>query len=268
MKNISFDPFRTLGIPNTSYVKPELIFKEREIILNANWILFPEYWQVNLLHYAWKKKIFPSINSYHLGHNKVEMTRAIKGVLPEHLPYTRILPNNELAKNIILEEFSYPFVAKEIRNSMGKGVYLITNQNELEQYLKSNDILYIQEYLEIDRDMRIVYVGSGAIAGYWRINEGSFKNNVAQGGRIDYSPIPREAIDLVEKLAETLGINHAGFDVAIHNNHLYFFEFNIMFGNQALNLAGIDIPNTIHEYINRVDEPEPPQPLMPDKRAS
>lgn len=263
MRFISFDPFRSVGIPNVTYVKPELIFKERDLVNSADWILFPEYWQVNFLVYAWKKSIFPNISTYHLGHNKIEMTRALQALYPEHVPYTLILANDHSAKERILEEFPFPFVAKEIRNSMGNGVYLINNIEELNQYIINNDILYIQEYLPIDRDLRVVYVGNRVISAYWRIGQSGFKNNVAQGGMIDYSDVPRHLIDLVEMVASSLGINHAGFDIAVVGDKAYFFEFNVMFGNQALHHANVPVSKFIYDYIIEISNPEPPKPLVP-----
>jgi len=265
---VSFDPFRSAGIPNVTYIKPELIFKEKEKIQKASWILFPEYWQVNLLVYAWKKRIFPSINSYHLGHDKVEMTRAFQALVPEHLPYTLICLNNPGIKDRILEEFHFPFVAKEIRNSMGRGVHLINNNVELDKYLYENDILYIQEYLPIDKDLRVVYVGNQVVCAYWRVGRGSFKNNVSQGAKIEFSPVPRKIIDLVEKTAITLGINYAGFDLAVMDEHVYFFEFNVLFGNQALIKANVPLAKFIYDYINEADAPEPPRPWLPTIKAS
>ncbi|MFS8541302.1 MAG: hypothetical protein LOD89_04345, partial [Tissierellales bacterium] len=78
MRFVTFNPFRTLGIPNVTYIKPENMFKEVERIKEADFILFPEYWQVNALVYGLKKNIFPSISTYHLGHNKVETTRVLQ----------------------------------------------------------------------------------------------------------------------------------------------------------------------------------------------
>jgi len=268
MNIISFDPFRSAGIPNVTYIKPELIFAEREAIQHADWILFPEYWQVNFLVYAWKKRIFPSIQSYHLGHNKVEMTRALQAIVPEHVPYTLITANDAMVKDRILEAFTFPFIAKEIRNSMGKGVYLIENKEQLDLYLALNPIVYIQEYLPIDRDLRVVYVGNKVISAYWRIGQGSFKNNVAQGGIIDFSPVERSIIDLVEQVAVELGINHAGFDLTVVGDHVYFFEFNVLFGNQALLQTNIPVAKYIHDYMIQIDQPEPPKPFIPNPRAS
>lgn len=163
MRLISFDPLRTLDIPDSKSLKPEHWFRHQDIIKQADWILFPEYWQINPLVYAWKKSIFPSISTYHLGHDKVEMTRAFEAVCPRNIPQTAILPATESAEQQILDEFSFPVVAKEVRHSMGRGVHVIHNRHELRRYRETHTILYIQELLPIDRDLRLVFIGKRVI---------------------------------------------------------------------------------------------------------
>jgi len=250
MNLVSFDAFRSMGIPGVKYLKPETMYDNRELVQNADWILFPEYWQVNTLVYAWKKKIFPSISSYHIGHNKVEMTRAVEAICPSVLPYTRILANTESSIETVFEEFSFPFVAKEIKNSMGRGVFLINGKKDFLEYASLNDTLYIQEYLPVTKDVRVVIIGGKAILSYWReAREGCFHNNVAKGGSISFADIPPVAVETAEKLASMLGVDHAGFDLALLDDSVYFFEFNTKFGNEALNMKNINQGDIIFKYL-------------------
>jgi len=39
---------------------------------------------------------------------------------------------------------------------MGRGVFLIKNEADFLTYCSTRDVLYVQEYLPIDRDLRIV----------------------------------------------------------------------------------------------------------------
>lgn len=250
MTFVTFNPYRTIGLPNIQYIKPELMFEERKKIEEADYCLFPENWQVNALVYGMQKKIFPSIQSIQLGFDKVEVTRAFWSVCPEHVPSTLILGRNANNINKILSTFTFPFVAKEIRNSMGNGVFLIENKEQFREYILTNETLYVQEYLPIDRDLRVCFVGDEVVLAFWRINtNGSFKNNVAQGGKISFKNIPLKAIDLVTKTARQLGINHAGFDLVFVNDQMYFLEFNVLFGNQGFQMAGISVENIILQYL-------------------
>ncbi|WP_096199232.1 ATP-grasp domain-containing protein [Bacillus sp. FJAT-45350] len=250
MNLLTFNPFRTIGIPNIKYVKPEHMFEEREKISEADVCLFPENWQVNALVYGMKKNIYPSIQSIQMGFNKIEVTRALWSVCPEHVPQTMILGRNDDNINKVLSTLPFPFVAKEIRNSMGKGVFLIENHQQFTEYVENNPYLYVQEYLPIDRDLRVCFVGDEVISSYWRINERTdFKNNVAQGARISFDDIPEEANEVVTKVATALGVNHAGFDLVFVNDRIYILEFNILFGNQGFQQSGISVEKKVHEFL-------------------
>ncbi|GAE24121.1 ribosomal protein S6 glutaminyl transferase [Halalkalibacter wakoensis JCM 9140] len=250
MKIVTFNPFRTIGMPGIQYVKPEQMFEEREKIAAADVCLFPENWQVNALVYGMKKNIFPSIQSIQMGFNKIEVTRALWSVCPDHVPKTVILGRNHDNINRVFDEFPFPFVAKEIRNSMGKGVFLIENHKQFNEYAENNPYFYVQEYLPIDRDLRVCVVGDDVLTAYWRINErNTFRNNVAQGARISFDDIPEEAIELVRQTARSLGVNHAGFDVISAGGKFYFLEFNTLFGNQGFQQLGISVEQNIYKYL-------------------
>ena len=251
MRFITFDPFRTLHIPDVTYVKPELFYDRLELVTQADCLLFPPYWLINTIVYGLGKPVFPSVSTYHLGHDKVEMTRALQAVSPEHIPATFILPNDAVSSGRILDELPFPFVAKTVRSSGGQGVYLIRNPRDWADYRQRHAILYAQQYLAIDRDMRLVVVGDRVIAGYWRRSSGGFRTNVAQGAGIDYAPLPADAVNLVTDLARRLHIDHAGFDVAMVEGRPFLFEFNRLFGNQGLVQQGIRIESHIGAWINR-----------------
>lgn len=264
---VTFDVLRTLDIPGIHFIKPEHWFRHKDAIRAADWVLFPEYWQVNPLVYGWKKRIFPSVSSYHIGHDKVEMTRAFQAVCPAHLPHTRILPATESGVAEVLDEFAFPLVAKEIRNAMGRGVHLIENRRELMSYAERNPEMYIQEYLPIDRDLRVVYIGQRVAGAYWRrAADGRFHNNVARGGRISFAGVPDAAPALVEDIARQLNIDHAGFDLARVDDHWYVLEFNVRFGTRALNARGIRAGPVILDYLQRQSWPpgEPGHPRLPE----
>ena len=262
MRLVSFDVYRALGIPGVQNIKPEHYFRELNRVRDADRVLFPEYWQINSLIYGLCKPIFPSPASYHLGHNKIEQTRALMTVAPEHVPHTEILPASVSSIERILDCFHFPFVAKVVRSSMGNGVYLIESHQELQRYTAENDVLYVQEYLPISRDLRVVWVGNQVLTAYWREHGNGFHFNVARGGVINYDSIPPDALALVTKVATSLGIDHAGFDIAVVNGHCYILEFNVMFGLEGLNRQGITYGTHILQYLQGSNS-SPTNPLSP-----
>jgi ribosomal protein S6--L-glutamate ligase len=270
MRLVSFDALRTLKLPDTTYIKPELFIQQLPLIRSADWVLFPQHWQVNALVYGLRQRIFPSQASYLLGHDKIEMTRAFHAVAPEHVPETLIEPNDAAGAERVWERVTRPFVAKIPRSSMGERVFLIHDRSDWQRYLAQTPVIYAQEHLPIDRDLRIVYVGNRIVGGFWRLQSAhGFHNNVARGGVIDRSPVPKAARDLVLRLARTLGINHAGFDIAMVGRHPYVLEFNRLFGNRGLAGGTDPVADAIMDYlIEASDHNDPGGPSRPPLRIA
>ncbi|MDT9726120.1 hypothetical protein DUZ99_14145 [Xylanibacillus composti] len=271
MKLITFQAYRTLGLPDVRYIKPSLMFKEIDAIREADVVLFPETWQVPALVYGLKKHIFPSIETLQLGFSKVDMTRALWTVAPENVPYTEIMANTAANIDYVLNAFPYPFVAKEARNARGNGVFLIEREADFRRYAEQSEVLYVQEYLENDgKELRVCVVGDQVFTAYWKVcPEGSFLHNVAQGGDICFDFVPREACELVLRVARELNINHAGFDVMISGDRFYILEFNALFGNQGIQARGLSVETAIYQYLIQQFVPTfPTSPTTPGKIIS
>lgn len=269
MRFVTFDPFRALGIPGASYIKPAQLLRHRELIQQADGVLFPDYWQVNTLHYGWGVRIFPSIAAYHLGHDKIEMTRVFEALVPGNTPLTLILSNTADNQQQVLDTLSFPWVAKTPKSSQGAGVFLIENRSDWRRYCDTHEVLYAQEFLPAPRDLRLVVIGGEVVGGYWREHpEGGFHNNVARGGRIVHDPLPLAAVELVTRLARQLRIDHAGFDVMMCEGHPYLLEFNRLFGNQGLVEQGIQPARLIHAYLETSWTPGRPRPWSPLRQVS
>lgn len=256
---VSFDVFRTLGFADTLQLKASQLLARRQDIADAEWVLFPEYWQLNALVYGLNARVFPSEASYRLGHNKIEMTRAFELVAPAHIPWTEIRANTPENAEELWALMQSPFVAKLPKSALGNGVWLIEDRQEWKTYVATTDVLYVQEYLPIDRDIRVVVVGDQVISAYWREQASrGFYNNVAKGGAIDHSPVPQIAVDLALNLAKTLSIDHAGFDIAMVAGHPYVLEFNRLFGNQGITGGGGAVRDAIVDYLHRQSTPTGP----------
>ncbi|WP_221799623.1 ATP-grasp domain-containing protein [Oceanobacter mangrovi] len=250
MKLISFDAFRTLGLPVATSLKPEHMNNHIDQLLACDGVLFPQYWQLNPLVYGLKRKVFPSLATYHIGHDKVEMTRCFQMVASAHVPWTEIAANTDYEAERLWNLMPIPFVAKIPRSSMGEGVFLIEQLSQWREYCRKSPVLYVQEYLPIDRDLRIVWVGKQVVGGYWRIQaEQGFYNNLARGGHAEQGIMPEAALELVARLATALEINHGGFDIAMVAGHPYVLEFNRIFGNQGIPELQQKVDAAIVEYL-------------------
>lgn len=124
---------------------------------------------------------------------------------------------------------------------MGRGVYLITNEKELAAYSHLTATAYIQEYLPIDRDIRVIIIAEKVVHAYWRIAPpGDFRSNVAVGAAISLAPIPQEALDFALHIARSCRWDDVGVDICAHGGKFYVLEANMKYGKEGFRTAGID----------------------------
>jgi len=186
------------------------------------------------------KKVFPS-NFYQLMGNKILQTALFQLLGISH-PRTRIYyGKNRLER--ILTDFDFPLVVKTpIGSSKGSGVWLAKNESDLIKYLKSHRPAYAQQYLPIDRDLRIVLIAGQVVHAYWRIQKpGDFRNNVAQGARISYQDIPDCALKFAADVATQCDFGEVGLDICIFEETCYVIEANMVYGLEGFRQSGRDI---------------------------
>lgn len=116
--------------------------------------------------------------------------------------------------------------------------------------------------MPIQRDLRVVWIGNEVVAAYWRGQTDGFHNNEAQGGVIHFDVVPLSALELVAQVATALGIDHAGFDIAVVAGHCYLLEFNLLFGLDGLNRQGIRLGEYVRRYLG-IKGDEPTNPIRP-----
>ncbi len=167
-------------------------------------------------------------------------------------PRTRIFYGPR-QKRKITEQFDFPFVAKIPRGSAkGQGVFLIRTAEELKAYLALKGPAYIQEYLPINSDMRIVVIGKKVRLAFWRTASASgFRTNVSQGGNISFDPLPRPVLDLALVTARRCGWDDVGIDIAESCGNLFVLEGNMKYGTKGFKQAGINYKELLIELIEK-----------------
>lgn len=152
----------------------------------------------------------------------------------------------------IESDFKYPFIAKTpLGSSQGRGVFLVRDRAALAVYLKAHNPAYIQEYLPIDRDLRVVVVDAGLLHAYWRIHaEGDFRNNLMQGAAISFENVPAAALDFALKTAVRCRFDEVGFDICEYSGKYYVLEANMAFGGEGFRKKGMDIHRLIADRFD------------------
>jgi len=239
---------RTLGMrPNiVDYSETEL-----ELLRKADTIYYPSslYEDVFL---ALGKRVFPA-NFYRYMGDKVKQTELFILLGIPH-PRTRFYQGRSKAERI-LRDFSYPFIAKIPRgSSKGRGVFLIQSLDDLQSYLQKCDLAYIQEYLPIDRDLRIVLVGAKVVHAYWRIAPpGEYRSNVSLGGRISFRNVKNGPLRFAEQVARLCKFDEVGLDICICQGNYLVLEANMVYGLKGFEKAGLNIYQLLTERMSKGD---------------
>ncbi|MCK5098329.1 MAG: ATP-grasp domain-containing protein [Desulfobacteraceae bacterium] len=235
----------TLGLkPNFS----DYSENEKKLIQKAKKIYFPTAFYADLFN-TMGKETFPSFHTYKFVQDKIKQTAIFKMLDIPH-PETRIFYGKK-QKSSILNYFRFPFIAKKARgSSRGKDVYLINNMDDLSEYLSIKQPAYIQKYIPIDRDIRVVIIGKKVRIAYWRESmENDFRTNVSQGGNIKFDPVPEQALDLALDTAKKCGWNDVGIDIIKENDNFFIIEANMKYGTQGFKAAGIDYKKMLEKII-------------------
>ncbi len=235
----------TLGVhPNFS----DYSSREQELIRNAAKVYYPSPFYADLLDAA-GIPTFPSYHTYKCVQDKIKQTALLNLLAIPH-PFTRtFFGKRQQAK--ILNYFSLPLIAKIPRGSaMGRGVFLIRNPAELAAYCNLTTVAYIQEYLALDRDMRIVVIGQQVVHAYWRLAPpGEYRSNVALGGRVSLASVPDAASAIALETARRCGWDDVGIDICCCQGRYLVLEANMKYGREGFRQAGIDYDKLMEQLI-------------------
>ena len=84
-------------------------------------------------------------------------------------------------------------------------------------------------------------IGDKVVHAYWRIAPpGEFRTNVAVGGRVSLTPVPKDALDLALHTARQCQWDDVGIDICEHKGGFYVLEANMKYGKEGFRKAGIN----------------------------
>jgi ribosomal protein S6--L-glutamate ligase len=235
----------TLGVrPDFSTYGPE----EARLIMEADKIYYPSAYYAAMFD-AMGKKMFPSVHNYRFAQDKIKQT-ALFYLLKIPCPRTRVFYGRSRHEKII-QHFQFPFIAKIPRGSAaGRGVFLIENVAQLADYIALTKVAYIQEYLPIEKDIRVVIIGDHFVHAYRRVAlPGEFRCNVGFGARISFDDVPAAAVDLARHTAKRCRWNDVGMDVCVCGQNFYILEANMKYGREGFRRAGIDYAYLMENMI-------------------
>lgn len=110
----------------------------------------------------------------------------------------------------------------------GQGIVKIDNKKQAYNFFKKNHKGYLlQEYLEIDSDIRIFVVNSKILGAMKRfIIPGDFRSNASLGARVEQVNPTKEMIDLAKRAVKAMKYEIAGVDIVTYKGKFYVIEVN------------------------------------------
>lgn len=153
--------------------------------------------------------------------------------------------------------FGYPLVAKTNYGSLGAGVSLIKNKEELHSYEKRNLTLphFYQKFIDCGcgEDIRVLVVGERCVCAMKRRNENDFRSNIELGGKGENYPLGNELSALCIKVAETLNLDYCGVDILKgKDGKFYVCEVNSnAFFAAAEAVCGVNVAKAYAQYMLR-----------------
>jgi ribosomal protein S6--L-glutamate ligase len=230
--------------------------EERRLIREAPVVYYPTSFYAGLLA-AVGKPTFPGLASYRLVGDKVRQSALFQLLGVPH-PRTAAYPRRRWGE--IPAEFPFPFVAKLPRVSRGRGVFLISGEADLAAYLArlsapgGEPVAYIQEFLRLERDLRVICLNRRPVHAYWRERTGEdFRTNVSLGARINLEGVPEEALLLACEVAERCCLDEVGLDLCQSEGSWLVLEANMAFGMRGLEAAGLDYKLIVKKVLESDD---------------
>ncbi len=149
----------------------------------------------------------------------------------------------------------FPLVAKTNYGSLGAGVTLIKNAEELKAYEKRNLTLphFYQKFIDCGcgEDIRVLVVGGKCVCAMKRRNENDFRSNIELGGKGENYPLDSKLSELCVQVAQTLSLDYCGVDILVgKDGKFYICEVNSnAFFAAAEKVCGVNVAKAYAEYM-------------------
>ena len=96
----------------------------------------------------------------------------------------------------------------------------------------------------------MVLINYEPVLAYWRIrSQQDFRTNLYQGGKIDFSNIPRKAIGMAGEFARMCNFNDVGLDLLEHAGIWYLIEANMQYGREGFKRKNMVLKDIIREKL-------------------
>ena len=179
------------------------------------------------------------------------------------LVYTSIQnPHLEFLDEII-DKLGFPMVVKKVYGSLGEGVFLVQNKEELISLYKEicHSPVLFQRYVSSSkgRSIRVIVIDGKVFGAFIRKNGGDFRSNFGTTAGSEKLENSEKYISFAAKIAEKLDIEYAGIDLLDDDNgEIVMCEINSnAFFEEFEKTTGLNVAKAFAEMVVRkVNEQE------------
>lgn len=198
------------------------------------------------------KLSYNELDAFEIYVNKYEQIQKLTSEYFDKPKY--ILGSSCMQYKVLSEYLGGRVVAKGLENSMGREIFLLESEEDMEKlrvYGIQKEWLF-EEFIESSygRDLRIYAIRGEAVAAMQRRSESDFRANVALGAGMT----PYEITDDIRKIAWDIyvqtGLDFVGIDLLFGKDRFYLCEINVMPGLQGIEeTTGVNVAGRIINMI-------------------
>jgi len=157
----------------------------------------------------------------------------------------------------VISKLGFPMVVKKVYGSLGDGVFLVNNKNELIELYKQychNPILF-QRYIASSkgRSIRVIIIDGKPFGAFIRKNSDDFRSNFGTTAGSEKIENPEKYLNFAAKIAEKLNIEYAGIDLLDdENDELVMCEINSnAFFEEFEKTTNLNVARAFAEMVKR-----------------
>ena len=124
--------------------------------------------------------------------------------------------------DIIEKELGYPLVLKKVYGSLGLGVHLVENKEQLISLYKEycRQPIQFQEYIKTSagKSIRVLVIEEKIVGAFERYNDGDFRSNFGTHASSKEFILPESYKECVNKISKEFKIEYAGIDLLFGEN--------------------------------------------------
>jgi len=152
------------------------------------------------------------------------------------------------------DELGYPMIVKKVYGSLGEGVYLVKNHDELVTLYAEicrNPIVF-QKYISSSagKSIRVLIIDGKVFGAFFRKNAQDFRSNYGDNASGEMIPDIKRYADFANKISKLFDIEYAGLDLLDNDGELMLCEMNSnAFFEEFENITRLNVAKAVVDMI-------------------